>query len=84
MKNNPKHGLRLFRYGAFLLLIIAAIGCNGAGNGQSAETENETESESCVPVDMAAVQTSDLQRIVDGIGTLEARQRVMIRPSVRR
>lgn len=82
MKINPKHGFRLFRHGVFLLLVIAAIGCNGAGNGQSAGTENETESESCVPVDMAEVQTQDLQRIVGGIGTLEARQRVMIRPEV--
>ncbi|MGM0453295.1 MAG: efflux RND transporter periplasmic adaptor subunit [Thermodesulfobacteriota bacterium] len=82
MKPNPKHGLRLFRYGAFLLLIIAATGCNGAANGQNGENESEAESESCVPVDMAEVQTRDLQRIVDGIGTLEARQRVMIRPEV--
>lgn len=81
MKSRLNYRIRLFRCSALLLvMLLVAFGCEGAKEGESADEKSDTET--CVSVDMTTVETRDLQRIVGGIGTLEARQRVMIRPEV--
>ncbi|MFP4049795.1 MAG: efflux RND transporter periplasmic adaptor subunit [Desulfovermiculus sp.] len=41
-----------------------------------------TAQEECIPVDLTEVRTTDLEETIEGIGTLEARQRVTLKPEI--
>ncbi len=82
MKTTDLPGIRAPR-GRLILLAasILALVCGCGPSAQEAQNNGKA-AENCIPVQIARVQSRDLEEIVRGIGTLEAAQRVVIHPEI--
>ncbi|MFW6334418.1 MAG: efflux RND transporter periplasmic adaptor subunit [Desulfosalsimonas sp.] len=75
---NLRISLRLVLFlAAAAAVCMSAPGCGTAENG---ENNRENDSESCINVDRAEVETEDLEEIIRGIGSIEPFQKVTVLP----
>ncbi|MCF8112094.1 MAG: efflux RND transporter periplasmic adaptor subunit [Desulfobacteraceae bacterium] len=81
MKAVKTHAMRICRHLPVLAaILICALAAASTAAGQS---EDETKrAESCVPVDLATVENSDMEKIVRSVGNVEAAQSVVVYPEI--